>query len=138
MRISDWSSDVCSSDLLQMARLILFVADVRKGKIGQLVEGDDPVGLGIVDPLRLARLRQGLVVEMPVREGPGRTTAQQHLVQPALERAADQAPFEGGTHVTRLPKHLADPGLPDRLAGSRQISRRNAADEPEERPGRTE
>src|SRR3546814_2209004 len=39
MRISDWSSDVCSSDLSDLARLLLALVDGRSNR--RLLEADD-------------------------------------------------------------------------------------------------
>src|SRR3546814_6660178 len=80
MRISDWSSDVCSSDLERIAhhRHLVYAKPVEQG--GNLVDPDllvfDPaLGIGIAKPEHVRRndakaLRQFGNVEPPV--GPGR------------------------------------------------------------------
>src|SRR3546814_2741558 len=68
MRISDWSSDVCSSDLLLQQRREQRVVDQRSGEADALVEADE-VGAGVgVDA---ASLR----FEGRAQEGAGRSLA---------------------------------------------------------------
>src|SRR3546814_8526099 len=41
MRISDWSSDVCSSDLIRVGRIVVEDVDLSKGADGRVDHGSD-------------------------------------------------------------------------------------------------
>src|SRR3546814_2478374 len=77
---------------------------------GELVEGDDAVGLRVVDLRHLSRRLQALVVRVPVMQRPGRAAAEDLQVQPAVEHGTIEAPpAEGGAEVARLVELLVDP-----------------------------
>src|SRR3546814_18239849 len=49
MRISDWSSDVCSSDLLVLHLLEMLANDMQAGVRQQVMDVGDPPGAGVLD-----------------------------------------------------------------------------------------
>ena len=49
------------------------------------------------------------MIDMAELERPGRMTAQEHLVDPGIERAQPEPPFERRPHVSRFVQLLADP-----------------------------
>src|SRR3546814_18236926 len=77
---------------------------------GELVEGDDAVGLRVVDLRHLSRRLQALVVRVPVMQRPGRAAAEDLQVPTAVEHGTIEAPpAEGGAEVARLVALLVDP-----------------------------
>src|SRR3546814_6015951 len=75
MRSSDWSSDVCSSDLHRLARVDFFegsiqLAGFHLGEIKQIVDDAQQVGAGVMN--------DGRVVLVPaIAQGPEMLVAQQ-------------------------------------------------------------
>src|SRR3546814_17974635 len=66
MRISDWSSDVCSSDLdlaVQLVRLGLLVGEDAIGPVGELVDAG-------IQPAQFAALQPQRAVGEPAQERP--------------------------------------------------------------------
>src|SRR3546814_8736113 len=61
MRISDWSSDVCSSDLLQVAALLVFVAIIM-GESSPLVL----VAVLLIYPLFVCAISLSLLAQLPI------------------------------------------------------------------------
>src|SRR3546814_10349052 len=51
MRISDWSSDVCSSDLIRACIKLQKLADLLKGEAGRLRLADEPQAADIFRPI---------------------------------------------------------------------------------------
>src|SRR3546814_2136677 len=90
MRISDWSSDVCSSDLALPRRLDLGIGlDADEDQVGVLAVGDE--GLRPVDDIVIAILLRGRAHPLKVAAGArfghrdrGDRLARHHPGQPAL------------------------------------------------------
>src|SRR3546814_19700523 len=105
MRSSDWSSDVCSSDLHRLARVDFFegsiqLAGFHLGEIKQIVDDAQQVGAGVMN--------DGRVVLVPaIAQGPEMLVAQQ------LREAADsvQGRAEPMAHLCEDGR-LRTPGLP--------------------------
>src|SRR3546814_15933286 len=107
MRISDWSSDVCSSDLLVVA------AAVRSGD-AEIVQASLP--LPLLQRLQVAFPAQEIVHlhEIEALDAPERTLLL-HLPRPArLQPGPDLLRREELRRATELPQAIAD----DRLQGA--------------------
>src|SRR3546814_4898932 len=94
MRISDWSSDVCSSDLLGAvlgdAAALVFLADHEAGDV--LQEHDRRAGL-------IAQLDEMRALERGVVEQHAVVGEDANLVAPQMRVAADQGLEIGRAHV---------------------------------------
>src|SRR3546814_14555798 len=99
MRISDWSSDVCSSDLLA-ARVSLDGAE-RRPETGEPAADHDQVGLGVPDQRR-ARLRaRGRVEPERAQHGRGQAIGSascRERLWPYVEIAVVAAPLKKKTY----------------------------------------
>ena len=101
---------------LEVHRLVFLVVRVGQENRGVAVEGDDPVGLGIVDPRHLGGRPQAGVIRMAVMQGPGRPAAEQLELRAAQQHAAPKPQLgEGGAEVARLAELLVDPGAAEFL-----------------------
>src|SRR3546814_15921254 len=95
MRISDWSSDVCSSDLPADENLVAAIADqrVRKASPDETLDAVEPVALGVTAITRAGLevdrdgTRVGAVVDRiaaaPSAQPIGARTAPKQIVAPA-------------------------------------------------------
>src|SRR3546814_9577259 len=98
MRISDWSSDVCSSDLPADENLVAAIADQRVRKAGpdETLDAVEPVALGVT-----AITRAGLEVDRDgtrvgaVVDRIDAAPSDQHIgARTALKQIVAAAPFE--------------------------------------------
>src|SRR3546814_12955773 len=115
MRISDWSSDVCSSDLPADENLVAAIADQRVRKAGpdETLDAVEPVALGVT-----AITRAGLEVDRdgtrvgPVVDRIDAVRTDQHIdARTALQQSVAAAPFAPGRAPTAIPRLAApDPG----------------------------
>src|SRR3546814_5474308 len=91
MRISDWSSDVCSSDLHELALVVMAIAFA--GELRQLV------GLGIIFRLRCQPLRNAPL-------GGRRRRVQKRLRILGRRDTRRAVKDEGGTDIRLFQQHL--------------------------------
>src|SRR3546814_8343680 len=99
MRISDWSSDVCSSDLDQLGHRVLYLnSRIHFKKVEVLILIDDKLdraGRDVVDRLRQGhRLGAHGGAGLGVEEG--RRRLLHHLLVATLDRALALAAVQGG------------------------------------------
>ena len=94
----------------QVDRLVLLVIGVRNEDRGEPVEGDLPVRLRVVDPRRIGRLSERLVVG-PVAECPRRPAAQEERVHRGVGETGPEPPAEGGAEISYRPQLPPDPCL---------------------------
>src|SRR3546814_15103647 len=116
MRISDWSSDVCSSDLLDLAPLDLRLHQLGKRLVVAVVEAAriEFAGLGIDDVLgeieHLALdLQVGEVVEYLLRRAHLVVEVQRAGDQPRSLGPQQQAADAAEQHRARYRRHLLAP-----------------------------
>ena len=86
----------------QMGRLIFLVIRIGYEDRGQPVEADFTIGLGVNLGCDAALALGGFVILMGMLQGPGRLAAQQDLIDPGMERAQIEAPFEGRADIANL------------------------------------
>jgi len=79
---------------LQVNRLILGMVGVTVGDVGEAVEGDHAIGLGVLDAWRLVCRQQGHVIGALIVQSPGGDFDADFGQQPALD-----ASHEGAHHV---------------------------------------
>src|SRR3546814_8805619 len=89
MRISDWSSDVCSSDLMRLADVEDFV---RRAGLDEFVQHLAAVELRVLD----------LTVELAVAEQAGAAFTELHVRRRVQHALAPQAPGILGALAHRL------------------------------------
>src|SRR3546814_21045373 len=94
MRISDWSSDVCSSDLY----ILTEAGQAAAARAAPIAEAQTRIGLSPGDPTRW-----GLPIAAGIRGGHDRFNALSRLLAPASPRALSQGLTALGKHglVTR-------------------------------------
>src|SRR3546814_13256811 len=104
MRISDWSSDVCSSDLLAQPLLAIEIVAVLAAVAVAGGPGDDLDHLGPLDGLELLQL--GLQPRQPCRRDvvlcPGRDRRRRVILGPVVKVAVGLS-GESLTHGATLP-----------------------------------
>src|SRR3546814_13911891 len=94
MRISDWSSDVCSSDLHELDALIVYHAPVRLAPVvdvgDRILEGGPRDAEGVRRDAR-ARLVQGAEEALQAFAGPADQVAARHAAALARDRGGARA-----------------------------------------------
>src|SRR3546814_5715059 len=104
MRISDWSSDVCSSDLLLLTRM---VAGDRKGR--ELVEAHAVLGIDFVKRRRDRGQSQALLYDLDADpEGDGDLVLVETLRPQRLERPELVERMERGALLVRSEEHTSE------------------------------
>src|SRR3546814_18943246 len=105
MRISDWSSDVCSSDLLRFEGLIPPVVAapafaIRKPAVA-IFTLDDYAEAGIMSRLQAAVLRKGVADRSNILVAGGTSTGKTTLTNAPLAEVAKTSDLEIGSELCR-------------------------------------
>src|SRR5690606_9924537 len=96
-----------------MYRLILLMIGVGEIDAGKPIEGNNAIGLGVVDLRSLGSLLQRFMVLMLVTQRPGQLTPENFQIDPAIEKAEPIAPAcRRRPEVARAVKLLMHPGAP--------------------------
>src|SRR3546814_6900381 len=107
MRISDWSSDVCSSDLTQ-ERVQQMIATVVGGDpIGQTVEGRERYPIVVRYP-RAERDSIGALRQLPIVAANGAQITLGQIADIAVEAGPSMLKSEGGQLATYVYVDTAD------------------------------
>src|SRR3546814_10627277 len=124
MRISDWSSDVCSSDLEQEARALLDLPTEMRNRIALLsIEGETTAGATVLLDERWRRRPVGLVIA-------GTDQQTQPLLSESYYLESALQPFtelRKGTVDELLQRQIAVLALPDSVVLSAEERSRIAA-----------
>src|SRR3546814_2513548 len=105
MRISDWSSDVCSSDLAE-SRLIIVAVAVRIGKVARHARGVAPGERVVVD--RRLRRAGGRDIGVDDREGDRRGRGVAIAVGHRIGRRGAAGAGDGGIGGERSEEHTSE------------------------------